>query len=383
MQRPPTLLPAIVVAQFAGTSLWFAGNAVLPELQARLGATGLLGLVTSAVQAGFIVGTLVSALTGLADRVSPRVLFLTSALLGAAANLLLLVAPTAAAVGFARFLTGLCLAGIYPIGMKIAAGWYRAGLGRALGLLVGALVLGTAFPHLLRAFGTALPWKGVILGTSGLAAGGGVLLYTLVPDGPHLRPAPPFSVGNLRRVFAVPAFRSAALGYFGHMWELYTVWALLPVIIAAHPAGLATSASAAAAIGVGALGCVGGGWLSLRIGSDRVAGICLAISGLCCLVFPWVEAAPAPVFLAYLLVWGIGVVGDSPQLSTLNARSAPPELLGSGLTVVTSVGFALTIASIELAEAIGDPTVAIPALAVGPALGLLALRRGTALLAPP
>jgi len=375
MTRPPTILPAIVAAQFAGISMWFAGNAVLPELQAELGAEDMLGLVTSTVQAGFIVGTLASALTGLADRVSPRALFLASALLGAAANLLVLAAPSAAAVGAARFAVGLCLAGIYPIGMKIAAGWYKDGLGSALGMLVGALVLGTAFPHLLRALGTDLPWRSVIVGTSALAAGGGVLLYALVPDGPHLAAGARFSVADLRAAFRVPAFRRAALGYWGHMWELYTVWALLPAIIAAHPAGLSVSGWSAAAIGVGAVGCVIGGRASLRVGSRRVAGGMLLVSGLCCLAFPWLRLAPPALFGAYLLAWGIAVVGDSPQFSTMTARAAPPGMLGSGLTVVTSVGFALTIASIGLAEASGALDVVVPALAIGPALGLVALSR--------
>lgn len=374
MQRPLSLLPAIVFAQFAGTSLWFAGNAVLPELQAALGVEGLLGLVTSAVQLGFIAGTLISAVSGLADRVSPRKLFLVSAVLGAVCNLGVLVAGTPTAVAAARFLTGVCLAGIYPIGMKIAAGWYQRGLGGALGWLVGALVLGTAFPHLIRAAGADLPWRAVIASTSGLAVLGGVVLYLLVPDGPHLKSAGPFSLGALRTIFAVPQFRAAALGYWGHMWELYTMWAFLPLLLRTHSAPLSISGWSAAIIGVGFFGSVLGGQLSHRFGSARVASWQLATSGLCCVLFPLFVSAPTPVFLAYLLIWGVNVVGDSPQFSTLNARSCPTALVGSGLTIVTSIGFALTIVSVEIAEAIGSPTIAMPALVIGPLLGLLGMR---------
>jgi predicted MFS family arabinose efflux permease len=353
--------------------MWFAGNAILPELQASLGIEGLLGLITSAVQAGFIVGTLLSAISGLADRVSPRVLFVSSALAGACFNLSVLLAPTPALVAVARFFTGVCLAGIYPIGMKIAAGWYQRGLGAALGWLVGALVLGTAFPHLLRALGAALPWRAVIVSTSALSAIGGIALLALVPDGPHLKAARTFSPEALRAVLAVPAFRRTAFAYWGHMWELYTVWAFLPLMLAAHTAPLPISLWSAAIIGAGAAGCVVGGRLTGRLGSARVAAVQLAISALCCLLFPLLIHAPAPIFLAYLLIWGVTVVGDSPQLSTLSAQAAPPELVGSGLTIVTCVGFALTVTSIELAEAIGSLTIAIPALAVGPLLGLWSL----------
>ncbi|MEL6349546.1 MAG: MFS transporter [Myxococcota bacterium] len=373
MERPPWILPVIVFAQFAGASLWFAGNAVLPDLQDALGVDGLLGLVTSAVQVGFIVGTLISAFSGLADRISARTLFLISAFLGALFNLGVLIAPTPEAVAAARFLTGVCLAGIYPIGMKIAAGWYQRGLGGAMGWLVGALVLGTAFPHFIRGLGAALPWRIVLLSTSGLAVLGGMLLYAFVPDGPHLSPARRFSAGALREVFAVPAFRAAALGYWGHMWELYTVWAFIPAMLAAHTSDLSVSAWSAAIIGAGAVGCVGGGWLTHRLSSRNVAAIQLLISGTCCLLFPLMLQTPTPIFAGYLLIWGITVVGDSPQFSALNARACPPELLGSGLTIVTSIGFALTVVSIEVTEAIGALDIAVPALAVGPVWGLIAM----------
>jgi MFS family permease len=242
--RPRRILPAIVVSQFAGTSLWFATNAIIPDLREtwQLGE-GAIGSVTSAVQFGFIAGTLLVAFFTLADRFSPRRIFLFSSLFGAACNLLLLVAPrTSASLLALRFLAGLALAGIYPVGMKIASGWYRHGLGSALGFLVGALVLGTSFPHLLRGFGFALGWQEVIVAVSLLAASGGILMAAAVPDGPYLTATASFSLASLPAIFAGKDLRAAAIGYFGHMWELYTFYAYVPVMLAIY-AGRHTSAA--------------------------------------------------------------------------------------------------------------------------------------------
>jgi len=235
MPRPPHILPIIVLAQFAGTSLWFASNAVLADMQREWGLPdGALGMLTSSVQLGFIVGTLVFALANLADRLPPRLLFLVCSLLGAAAN----AAVALGAEGLTelivlRFAVGFFLAGIYPVGMKIAASWYAKGLGHALGLLVGALVLGTAFPHLLKASSSSLDWRAILLGVSATAATGGVLLAILVPAGPHLPTKSAFDPSALRRIFQEPKFRSAAFGYFGHMWEVYAFWAFVPVLLTA------------------------------------------------------------------------------------------------------------------------------------------------------
>lgn len=380
MARPAHILPVIVFAQFAGTSLWFAGNAVLPQLQQAWGLeASAVGQMTSSVQLGFIAGTLVFALLNVADRLPARAVFLGSALVGGAATagITLVDGHLAALLGL-RALTGFCLAGIYPVGMKIAASWHERGLGRALGLLVGALVLGTAFPHLLRAGGLQLPWETVLLGVSALAALGGLLLFLTVPAGPYLPRGGRFDPHALRAVFATREFRAAAFGYFGHMWELYAFWALLPALLTTY-GGVDVSLWSFLIIAAGAVGCAAGGVASEHLGSVRVAGALLTTSGLLCVAAPALVALPEPWFLAALLLWGFAVSGDSPQFSTLSARHAPPERVGTALTVTTSVGFALTIPSIELLarlfEAVG-PGVALVALAPGPALGLLALRSG-------
>jgi MFS family permease len=379
------ILPAIVFSQFAGTSLWFAGNAVLAELQRdwQLPADAL-GYVTSAVQLGFISGTLVFAFFAVADRHSPRLVFLTCALLGGASGLATFaVAPHFTGLLLVRFLCGFFLAGIYPVGMKIAAGWYREGLGSAIGFLVGALVLGTAFPHLLKGSGHGLSWEAVTLGVSATAIAGGLVMLWFVPDGPHLaRGRAAFDPRALAVVFGSRAFRASAFGYFGHMWELYAFWAYVPFALAAH-AKLAALAAfnvpfwSFCIIAAGFAGCAVGGVISLKSGSARVAFAQLSVSGLCCLLSPLFYHAPTPAYLAFLVVWGIVVVGDSPQFSTLNAQNAPPSLVGSALTIANSIGFAISIVSIQLLNALAGVLPAewlfVP-LAVGPMFGLAALR---------
>lgn len=377
---PRHVLPVLVLAQFAGTSLWFAVNAVMPDLQRAFGwpATAV-GTLTSALQAGFIAGTLVFALLAIADRFPPRRVFLVCALAGAGCTVgaWAMVSDFGALLAW-RFATGFFLAGIYPVGMKIAAQWYTRGLGPALGLLIGALVLGSASAHALRALGDTLPWPTLMLGVAALAAAGGVSLYTLLPD-------PPGAVARvttlqwraLATIVTDARVRSSVLGYFGHMWELYTLWVLMPLILATRLQGTTLSWTAFAMLGAGVLGCVGGGWLAPRFGSARVAGVQLAISGLCCVLAPWLMGAPDTLFYGWLLVWGITVSGDSPQFSTLTARNAPPQAVGSVLTLTNSIGFAISIASILLFV---ELTRTVPlgwlltGLALGPALGLWALR---------
>jgi MFS family permease len=386
-RRPARVLPVIVLSQFAGTSLWFAGNAMLPDLERQL-ALGdqAVATITSAVQLGFIAGTLVFALLNIADRYPARAVFFAAAVLGASANAAMLALPTLeqpyGALLALRFITGFFLAGIYPVGMKIAASWYREGLGGALGFLVGALVLGTALPHLVRGLGGGLPWQSVTVTLSLLAAGGGLLMFALVPAGPYLKKAAGFDPTAVVRAFHSPAFRASASGYFGHMWELYTLWAFVPILLsgygAMHRQVIDVSFWSFVIIGAGALGCVGGGQLSRFIGSARVAFGQLSLSGLCCLLSPLAFALPAPGFLAFMVLWGVVVVGDSPQFSALNAATAPKEFVGSALTIVNSIGFALTIPSVVLATWLAQRLPMqwwfVP-VAVGPALGLFALRR--------
>lgn len=383
IQRPARILPIIILSQFAGTSLWFAGNAVLPDLQHSWGLPlDTLGDITAAVQLGFIAGTLIFAISALSDRFSPRLIFFSCALLGAAANgcSVLLDNDVTTLLGL-RFATGFFLAGIYPVGMKIASGWYKADLGRALGFLVAALVAGTALPHLIRGMGTSLPWEGVTLAVSAVAAGGGVLMLALVPDGPHLSPGARFDPRALAAVFQSPRFRASAFGYFGHMWELYAFWAFAPALLAAYAQarGLSLNISlwAFAIIGVGSLSSAVGGVLSVRFGSARVARRLLSLSGLCCLLSPLAFMAPPLLFFAFLLLWGLAVIGDSPQFSALNAQSAPPERVGSALTIANAIGFGISVVSIQLLNStIGwiEPQFLFVLLLPGPIFGLWSMR---------
>ena len=390
--RPRRILPVIVLSQLAGTSLWFAGNAVLPDLQSRLGLPdSALGHMTAAVQLGFIAGTLVFAVLAISDRYSPRATFLACALLGAACNAsTYFVDGKIALLLAARFAVGFFLAGIYPAGMKIASGWYRHDLGRALGFLVGAMVLGTALPHLIRGLGqslpsalpSGLPWEWVMVSVSAIAAAGGFLMYALVPDGPYLVPGAKFDPRALATIFRSAGFRASSFGYFGHMWELYAFWAFVPPLLAAYAAhsaepGLNISIMSFWVIAAGAIGSVVGGYLSLRFGSARVGFAQLAASGLCCLLSPLMFYAGPLLFIPFLLFWGIVVVGDSPQFSALNARYAPPDQVGSALTAANCIGFAISIVSIQLLNvaASGIPAQALFLLLVpGPILGLWALR---------
>jgi len=384
IKRPPWTLPVIVFAQFAGTSIWFSGNAVLAELMQHWSSSSpMAGWITSAVQLGFIAGTLVFAIFAVSDRFSPRWVFLLCAVAGSLSNLLTGLAGNSLAwlLGL-RFMTGFFLAGIYPVGMKIAAGWYQKGLGNALGFLIGALVLGTAFPHLLKGGLSSVPWQAVFVLSSGVCLLGGLLMFLLIPDGPYLVAGARFNPRAVAALLGHRKLRAAALGYFGHMWELYTLWAFVPVFLAASLSsvpGLSHNVSfwSFLIIGIGSVGCSVGGLVSVRVGSARVAFIQLAVSGICCLFSPLLFTAPPALFLAFMLLWGTAVVGDSPQFSTIVARTAPPELVGSALTLVNCIGFSITVVSLSLMQLIAamvPPQYLLVLLAAGPATGLVCMK---------
>ena len=375
---PRHVLPVLVLAQLAGTSLWFAVNAVMPDLQHELGwPASAVGALTSSLQLGFIAGTLVFALLAIADRFHARNVFLVCALAGAACTVgaWAMVRHYEALLAW-RFATGLFLAGIYPVGMKIAAQWYRHGLGSALGMLVGALVLGSASAHGLRALAHDLPWPSIMLGVAALAACGGVLILLLDHAPGATARVSTLQWRALATLWTDAHVRSSVLGYFGHMWELYTFWVLVPLVLATRMQGPALSWTAFGVLGAGALGCVVGGRQALRWGSAHVAGLQLAISGCCCLLAPWLVQAPDAVFYGWLVLWGITVAGDSPQFSTLTARNAPVQAVGSVLTLTNSLGFGISIVSILLFVTLAEQVPLawlLLGLAPGPALGLWAL----------
>jgi MFS family permease len=380
------ILPVIVFSQFCCTSLWFAGNGVINNLVINfdLGVSAL-GHLTSAVQFGFIIGTLIFAILTIADRFSPSKVFLVSALLGSLFNLgVIWEANHLLSLLSLRFFTGFFLAGIYPVGMKIAADYYEKGLGKSLGFLVGALVLGTAFPHLLKEMTLVYSWKSVLITTSSLGVLGGLLMVILVPDGPFRKQSKRTDLSAFFSVFRNIKFRSVAFGYFGHMWELYAFWAFVPIMLkkysTEHPQVIFNIPLLSfLIIGVGAMGCIFSGYLSQVLGTKRTAFIALLLSCGCCLISPWVFTSEfESFFLGFLIFWGIVVIADSPLLSTLVAQNAPAEMKGTALTIVNCIGYSITIISIQIITMmieLTDSNSIYVLLALGPILGLIALKR--------
>ena len=380
------ILALIVFSQFCCTSLWFAGNGVLSDLIEYFNLTpAVLGHITSAVQLGFITGTLIFAFLTISDRFSPSKVFFFCSLAGALFNLATILENNnlLSLLSF-RFITGFFLAGIYPVGMKIAADYFDKSLGKSLGYLVGALVIGTAFPHLLKEFTGILPWKTVLMATSSLAVFGGILMLLFVPDGPFRKQSQKLNLSAVFDIFKSSELRSAAFGYFGHMWELYAFWAFVPVIITTYnsinPAAMLNVPMLSFfIIGIGGLGCVTGGYLSMTLGSKKVATTALFLSGICCIASPLIFSIESKyLFAGFLLFWGFVVQPDSPQFSTLVAQNASPETKGTALTIVNCLGFSITIFSIQLLNILRetmDLRFIYLFLALGPVLGLLALRK--------
>lgn len=386
MKPPNYILPIIVISQFCCTSLWFAGNGILVDLIEFFEIKSQsLGLLTSSVQFGFIIGTLVFAIFSIADRFSPSKVFFTCSILAGLFNCgIIWENNTYLTILLLRSLTGFFLAGIYPVGMKIASDYFEAGLGKSLGFLVGALVLGTALPHLISDLKGDLPWKAVLVCTTGLAIIGGILIFLFVPNGPFRKTNTHIDFSTISDLFKVRKFKAAAFGYFGHMWELYAFWAFIPIIlqmyIKTHPElSFNIPLLSFITIGVGALGCILSGYFSLNFGTKRVAFISLLLSALCCLLSPLMFQIDTPlVFIVFLIFWGIVVIADSPLFSTMVANNSPEENRGTALTIVNCIGFSNTIISIQLLNYLNftyNSTLIFTVLAFGPILGLIALKR--------
>ena len=377
------ILPVIVIAQFFCTSMWFAGNVVLPDLVSSYNiSAGTLGHIITAVQFGFITGTLLYAVFLIADRFSAPTVFFCSASLASLANVFMIYFESNLwALLLMRFFTGFFLAGIYPVGMKIAADHFEKGLGTALGFLVGALVVGTALPHLFKSLATQFPWKSVLYFTSALSFTGGLGMLLLVPSKPATHKTSKLNYRKVLGSFKNRPFIKAAVGYFGHMWELYAFWAFVPFLLVTykniHPGvPLDISRISFYVIAGGGFACVASGYLSKLFGVKKIAFSALLLSGVCCLISPLAFYLPVIPFMGFVIFWGFVVIADSPLFSTMVAQHAIKEAKGTAITFITCIGFSITIVSIELLNYLSlnfNSRYIFMMLALGPIVGLLGM----------
>ncbi len=380
----------LLVAELAAMSLWFVSAAILPEMLREAAISPMRqAALSSAVQAGFVVGALVSAVLGIADRFDPRRVFAASAILAAGTNALLLVVPPGSTGAIAaRFVTGALLAGVYPVGMKIAVGWGQRDRGFLVGALVGALTLGSALPHLVSLAGGA-DWR-VTVAIASIAAAVAGLIGLLVQLGPHHARSATFDPRAITTAWSNRRVRLAYAGYLGHMWELYAMWAWIATAVGvSYAATMAVpeaerfaKLTAFLAIGLGGLACVAAGLVGDRVGKAEVAAAAMAVSGISAVLVAFTFGGPPWLTFALVLVWGLSIVPDSAQFSALVADAAPPEIAGSLLTFQTALGFALTFVTVQavpqIAATAGWPFV-LAGLALGPAVGIVAMLRLAAL----